>query len=148
MRKTSCEGIWFNSSCLVDLEPSKTSTPGCSAWYNKVTDRYRKREEESLDGIVYEDEHGMLLSRNPAGRFQHSGNRTPCGSSFGRTLRRLEELPAEQRDVFIKTNWTGNVLQEISDKTGVNIKTLISRKRYAVQHLRRRLAACMRSCWN
>ena len=51
----------------------------------------------------------------------------------------LEELPENQRDVFVWNELEDQTLQEISDRTGVNIKTLISRKRYAVQHLRKRL---------
>ncbi|MCB0580310.1 MAG: RNA polymerase subunit sigma-24, partial [Phaeodactylibacter sp.] len=51
----------------------------------------------------------------------------------------LEELPEAQRDVFVRNELDGETFQQISDSTGVNIKTLISRKRYAVMHLRERL---------
>ncbi|MGZ5244586.1 MAG: RNA polymerase sigma factor, partial [Bacteroidia bacterium] len=51
----------------------------------------------------------------------------------------LAELPEEQRQVFIWHELEDHSLQEISEKTGANIKTLISRKRYAVLHLRSRL---------
>jgi RNA polymerase sigma factor (sigma-70 family) len=51
----------------------------------------------------------------------------------------LQELPANQRSVFIWNELEDITLQEIADKEGENIKTIISRKRYAVLHLRKRL---------
>ena len=51
----------------------------------------------------------------------------------------LDELPQNQRDIFIWNELEDETFQEIADRTGINIKTLISRKRYAVQHLRKRL---------
>jgi RNA polymerase sigma factor (sigma-70 family) len=53
----------------------------------------------------------------------------------------LEELPEEQRDVFIANEIDGRRFQELADETGVGLNTLLSRKRYAVLHLRRRLQA-------
>jgi RNA polymerase sigma factor (sigma-70 family) len=51
----------------------------------------------------------------------------------------LDELPKEQRDVFIAHEIDGESFKELSARTGVSINTLLSRKRYAVMHLRRRL---------
>jgi RNA polymerase sigma factor (sigma-70 family) len=51
----------------------------------------------------------------------------------------LDELPEEQRDVFVANEIEGRTFQELSVETGVSINTLLSRKRYAVLHLRRRL---------
>src|SRR5262249_41625539 len=53
----------------------------------------------------------------------------------------LNELPDEQREVFVAHELTGYSFQEIADQTGVSVSTLLSRKRYAVQHLRKRLQA-------
>jgi RNA polymerase sigma factor (sigma-70 family) len=53
----------------------------------------------------------------------------------------LLELPEEQREVFIGHEWLGYSFQELSEQTGVSVNTLLSRKRYAVLHLRRRLRA-------
>jgi RNA polymerase sigma factor (sigma-70 family) len=53
----------------------------------------------------------------------------------------LEELPEEQRQVFFAHEVMGYSFQEIAAQTGVSINTLLSRKRYAVLHLRRRLQA-------
>jgi RNA polymerase sigma factor (sigma-70 family) len=51
----------------------------------------------------------------------------------------LEELPPEQRDVFIAHELEGKSFRELAAQTGLNVNTLLSRKRYAVRHLRNRL---------
>jgi RNA polymerase sigma factor (sigma-70 family) len=51
----------------------------------------------------------------------------------------LDELPAEQRDVFIAHELDGRSFKEIAAATGVGVNTLLSRKRYAVRRLRARL---------
>ncbi len=51
----------------------------------------------------------------------------------------LENMPEEQRSVFIAHEWEGYSFKELSAETGVSVNTLLSRKRYAVLHLRRRL---------
>lgn len=53
----------------------------------------------------------------------------------------LEELPAEQREIFLANEVAGTSFKEYAAATGVSINTLLSRKRYAVLHLRRRLQA-------
>jgi RNA polymerase sigma factor (sigma-70 family) len=52
----------------------------------------------------------------------------------------LEELPEEQRDVFIAHEIDGRSFRELAAETGVSVNTLLARKRYAVLHLRKRLA--------
>ena len=56
----------------------------------------------------------------------------------------LEELPGNQRDVFVAHEMDGRSFKEISAETGVGVNTLLARKRYAVLHLRRRLEAIHR----
>jgi DNA-directed RNA polymerase specialized sigma24 family protein len=51
----------------------------------------------------------------------------------------LEELPDEQREVFVAHELEGRTFKELSAESGVNINTLLGRKRYAVLHLRERL---------
>jgi RNA polymerase sigma factor (sigma-70 family) len=51
----------------------------------------------------------------------------------------LDELPEEQREIFVANEIEGRTFQDISDATGISINTLLSRKRYAALHLRRRL---------
>jgi RNA polymerase sigma factor (sigma-70 family) len=53
----------------------------------------------------------------------------------------LEDLPEEQRDVFVAHEIQGRSFKELSEATGVSVNTLLSRKRYAVLQLRRRLQA-------
>jgi RNA polymerase sigma factor (sigma-70 family) len=53
----------------------------------------------------------------------------------------LDELPAEQREVFIAQELEGVSFRELSQRSGVSINTLLSRKRYAVRFLRERLKA-------
>ena len=53
----------------------------------------------------------------------------------------LEELPEDQREVFIAYELMGRSFKEIAAETGVGVNTLLSRKRYAVLHLRQRLEA-------
>jgi len=51
----------------------------------------------------------------------------------------LDELPEEQREVFVAHEFEGRSFNEMSEETGVSLNTLLSRKRYAVLHLRGRL---------
>jgi RNA polymerase sigma factor (sigma-70 family) len=51
----------------------------------------------------------------------------------------IDELPAEQREVFVAHELEGRSFKELSAESGVNVNTLLSRKRYAVLHLRQRL---------
>ena len=51
----------------------------------------------------------------------------------------LDELPAEQREVFVAHELEGRSFKEMAEESGVSVNTLLSRKRYAVLHLRERL---------
>jgi RNA polymerase sigma factor (sigma-70 family) len=51
----------------------------------------------------------------------------------------LEELPADQREIFILNEMEDRSFREISEETGISIKTLLSRKRYAILALRKKL---------
>jgi RNA polymerase sigma factor (sigma-70 family) len=53
----------------------------------------------------------------------------------------LDELPEEQRDVFVAHEIEGRSFKELAAETGLSVNTLLSRKHYAVLHLRRRLQA-------
>ncbi|MGA2197262.1 MAG: sigma factor-like helix-turn-helix DNA-binding protein, partial [Bryobacteraceae bacterium] len=53
----------------------------------------------------------------------------------------LEELPEEQREVFLAHEMYGRSFKQLAEETGLSINTLLSRKRYAILHLRRRLQA-------
>ena len=51
----------------------------------------------------------------------------------------LDELPEEQREVFVAHEFQGYSFKELAEQTGISVNTLLSRKRYAVLHLRQRL---------
>lgn len=134
--------VWYQLSRLAGLEDIEN----INAWLfrvarNKVTDRYRKRQTDSLEDLSNENEDGetafqeILLADFNTPETEH------LRELFWEELfAALEELPQAQRDVFVWNELDGETFQEIADRTGENIKTLISRKRYAVQHLRLRLA--------
>ncbi len=119
-----------------------------SAWLfrvarNKIIDRYRKKKPESLDQHLYasEEEDGWSLGNflfDPQEGPENSYTRTRVWDTLAEAL---DELPAEQRDVFVWHELEGQSFKEISEQTHVTVNTLLSRKRYAVLHLRKRLEA-------
>ncbi|WP_315819801.1 RNA polymerase sigma factor [Paraflavitalea speifideaquila] len=118
-----------------------------SAWLftvarNKITDRQRKHKPEALEDVFSNEdgEDGINWSEL---LFDASNNpeREYLRTLFWEELNAaLEELPAEQRDVFIKHELEGIAFKELAEQTGETVNTLISRKRYAVLHLRERLS--------
>jgi RNA polymerase sigma factor (sigma-70 family) len=115
-----------------------------SAWLfrvarNRITDLFRRRKNVSLNetpgdadgGLTLED----LLPSPEAG--------PDAVYARGVLLEELDdaiaELPENQREVFVAHEVLGRSFQEIAVETGVGINTLLSRKRYAVLHLRKRL---------
>lgn len=133
--------VWYQFSKVVDTEPIEQ----VSAWLfrvarNRITDSYRKRKDELLDDFAYEDEEGELMFRDIFLADDQTPETETMRQLFWDTLlEALDELPENQRNVFVWNELEDQTLQEIADKTGVSIKTVISRKRYAVQHLRKRL---------
>ncbi|MDQ6763859.1 MAG: sigma-70 family RNA polymerase sigma factor [Bacteroidota bacterium] len=109
---------------------------------NKITDKYRKQKLPLADDVFAQSNDGeetfdwkeMLLSpgENPETEYLRS--------LFWEELQQaLAELPAEQRNVFIQNEIDDIPFKTIAENTGVSVATLISRKRYAVLHLRERL---------
>jgi RNA polymerase sigma factor (sigma-70 family) len=111
---------------------------------NRITDLFRKRKPESLsenavvDGDADEGERLRLEDLLP------SPDAGP-DALFARGVLleeldlALDELPDEQRDVFVAHELEGRSFKEMAAATGVSVNTLLSRKRYAVQQLRERL---------
>ena len=99
---------------------------------NKITDKYRKKKEDSLDDFFYEDEEGL----NIADIFLADDNNPDAKELqqiFWETLfNALDELPQNQREVFILNELEDNTLQQIADMQKENLKTIISRKRYSL----------------
>jgi len=108
---------------------------------NRITDRFRKKKTEALADISVAAEDGETLSIEDLLRSPDAGPEAEYLRSV--LLDELEdalaELPEEQREVFIAHEIEGKSFAELAAKTGLSINTLLSRKRYAVLHLRRRL---------
>jgi len=107
---------------------------------NRITDLFRKNEPESL-GDAIEGEDGEMLRLDDLLPSPDAG---PEALYIRHVLIEeieyaLAELPDEQREVFIAHELEGRSFKELSAETGVNVNTLLSRKRYAVLHLRERL---------
>lgn len=133
--------VWYQFTNVVDTQPIEQ----VSGWLfrvarNRITDRYRKRRDDLLEDYMYEDEEGDLFLREVLIADNDSPETEMLQQMFWEELfEALDELPENQREVFVWNELEDQTFQEIADRTGANIKTLISRKRYAVQHLRNRL---------
>ena len=111
---------------------------------NRITDLFRKKRPENFSDtearnhddaddelVAFED----LLPSPDAGPEAYYAH----GALLDEIESAVEELPREQRDVFVAHELEGRSFKEIAAQTGVNVNTLLSRKRYAVLHLRERL---------
>lgn len=108
---------------------------------NKITDQHRKRKPEALE-TMYAVEDGEVSFEWSELFFDNTSNPETeyLRSLFWEELNNaLNELPAEQRNVFILHEIEGIPFKEIAERTGEPVNTLLSRKRYAVLHLRQRL---------
>src|SRR5580698_3823355 len=108
---------------------------------NRITDLFRKKKPETFSGAAVEDETGELLGIEDLLPSPDAG---PEALYFRNVfLDELEfalgELPREQREVFLAHELEGRSFKELSVESGVSVNTLLSRKRYAVLHLRERL---------
>ena len=108
---------------------------------NRITDRFRKKRVEGLRDPVGEAAGGDLLMLEDMLPSPEDG--PEAAYARGVLLEELEEalneLPEEQRAVFIAHELDGQSFKEIAAATGVSVNTLLSRKHYAVLFLRRRL---------
>jgi RNA polymerase sigma factor (sigma-70 family) len=107
---------------------------------NRIVDLFRSNRPSSLSSPIAGDEEESLLLEDllpsPTDGPEAFYARTVLLDAIEDAL---DELPEEQRSVFIAHELTGTSFKQLSDETGVSINTLLSRKRYAVLHLRRRL---------
>jgi RNA polymerase sigma factor (sigma-70 family) len=108
---------------------------------NRITDLFRKKKPESFGDRAVADGDDRWL------RFEELLPSPDAGPEalYERQLLldelelAIDELPEEQRDVFVGHEVEGRSFKEMAAETGVNLNTLLSRKRYAVRHLRERL---------
>ena len=134
--------VWYQLSNFSNIDDIES----ISGWLyqvarNKITDLYRKKKPEPLEDYSYENDEGefsfkeiLLLddSENPdLALFKEL--------FWSELLKALEELPENQKQVFILNEIEDFTLQEIADQTNENLKTIISRKGYAVKYLRKKL---------
>lgn len=110
---------------------------------NKITDSYRKKKplslEEQMMGGQTDDDDRLLLSELLPTSALSADDEMMQEVILETVWQALDELPAEQREVFIWHELDGKSFREMSDETGVTLNTLLSRKRYAVLYLRERL---------
>jgi RNA polymerase sigma factor (sigma-70 family) len=108
---------------------------------NRITDLFRKKRPESLSDTAVADEDAEMLQLEDLLPSPAAGPEALYARNV--VLDELElavdELPEEQREVFVAHELEGRSFKEMAATTGVSVNTLLSRKRYAVRHLRERL---------
>lgn len=134
--------VWYQFSNLTNI----SEIVNVSAWLytvsrNKITDSYRKKKTENLEDFVYEDEDGTFSIKDI---LLLDDSENPELLAFREEVWKalfsaLDELPEKQKLVFTEHEIEGKKLQEIADEQGENLKTIISRKNYAIKHLRKRM---------
>lgn len=136
------QDVWYQYSDLDDV----AEIENVSGWLyqvarNKVIDLYRKKKTDSIEDYSFENDEGeinfkeILLiddSENPELQMLKD-------LFWEELMNALDELPENQRQVFILNEFEDLTLQEIADKNRENLKTIISRKGYAVKYLRKKL---------
>jgi RNA polymerase sigma factor (sigma-70 family) len=136
------QDVWYQLSSQTKSE----DIISLSGWLyrvakNRITDNYRRKKENSLeDMMMSEDEDGEWRLPEIMLTEEASPETIQLQQLFKEELAdALNELPENQRNVFILNELEDITLQEIADRERENIKTIISRKRYAIQYLRKRL---------
>ena len=120
------------------MNPSKTF---CRRPRNRISDLFRKKKPESFSDAAVADEDDELLlledllpSPDAGPEALYARRVLLCELELA-----VDELPQEQREVFVAHELEGRSFREMAAQTGVSVNTLLSRKRYAVLHLRDRL---------
>ncbi|MBY0536772.1 MAG: RNA polymerase sigma factor [Chitinophagaceae bacterium] len=136
------QDVWYQFSRLANVDELES----VSGWLysvsrNKITDLYRKKKPDLIDDFSQEDEDGALQLRE---MLLMDNNNHPEKEYFRELiweelLKALNELPEKQRKVFVLNEMEDRTLQSIADEEGENLKTIISRKLYAVKFLRKKL---------
>jgi len=109
---------------------------------NRIIDRFRKKKEQSLNDVT-----GDIVDDMSAYRLDLALPSLDAGpeAQYARRLlldtlqQALDELPLEQREVYVAHELEGSSFKELASRSGVPINTLLARKRYAVLQLRERL---------
>ncbi|MBV8051323.1 MAG: RNA polymerase sigma factor [Acidobacteriaceae bacterium] len=108
---------------------------------NRIVDLFRKKRPESFSDVTMAEDHDELSRLEDLLPSPDAGP----DALYARSLlldeleTALSDLPQEQREVFVAHELEGLSFKEIAAETGVSVNTLLSRKHYAVLHLRERL---------
>ena len=108
---------------------------------NRITDLFRSKKREASKEPAVTTEDGETLEWEDLLPAPDAGPE----SAYARSVlleemdAALDELPEEQREVFVAHEFLGYSFKELAQQTGVSVNTLLSRKHYAVLHLRERL---------
>lgn len=132
--------VWYQFSKQVNKQPIQNT----KAWLfqvarNKIIDSYRKKSMEWLEDYLYEsDEEGLF--QEVLWEEEDSPEIAYLQDQFWEELyEALDSLPEKQREVFVLNELEGMTLREIAESKSEKLKTIISRKGYAMRHLRDRL---------
>ncbi len=137
------QDVWYQFSSVINSEPIEQT----GAWLyrvaqNKILDKHKKHRETLLDDVLpsTEDEDespdfkAILMKETSTPETEYLRN-----LFWEQLFFALDELPEEQRQVFIWHELEDLSFKEIAELTGEKTQTLVSRKRYAILHLRERL---------
>ncbi len=133
--------VWYQLSRVIEMD----SIEQISGWLfrvarNRITDNYRKQTPALLEDEFSGGEDNRFDFREILMAESILPEEEDLKELFWEELfRALDELPENQRNAFVWNELEDETFQEMADRTGENIKTWISRKRYAVQHLRKRM---------
>jgi RNA polymerase sigma factor (sigma-70 family) len=108
---------------------------------NRITDLFRKKKPESFSDAAVAHEDGELLQVEDLLPSPDAGPEALYARNalLDALELAIDELPNEQREVFMAHELGGRSFKEMAAETGVSVNTLLSRKRYAVRRLRERL---------
>jgi RNA polymerase sigma factor (sigma-70 family) len=108
---------------------------------NRITDLFRKKKPKSFSDTAAVDESDEMLQLEVLLPSPDAGPEALYARNvlLDELELAIDELPEEQREVFVAHELEGCSFKEIAAETGVSVNTLLSRKRYAVLHLRERL---------
>jgi len=108
---------------------------------NRITDLFRKKTPDGLQAIAGADDGEARLELEDLLPSRDAGPEALYARAvlFDELEAAIDELPVEQREVFIAHELEGRSFKELAEDSGVGVNTLLSRKHYAVLHLRKRL---------
>lgn len=144
------QDVWYQFA----NQPEAELIDSVSGWLhrvarNRITDVARKKKPERLESLAREDDDGSFVLPDFLMAQAATAEEDFFRQMFWEELNAaLDELPENQKYVFVQNELEGRTLQQIADETDTNLKTIISRKNYAVKHLRRRMDALYRDLEN